>query len=281
LNRVDTLHLSGTAGLNPAQFGALITDELDGQGVIKFNRDLAFEELTGSSLLVNARIFLNEVSKSGGIKATTQGNLPRKFVMQMVEAMVWPEGYVEDLWQFNKVLNEIDVYPLHVIRVLLELAGLIHKVKGSFRVKAKYKQLIEDVSVGELYALLFQTHFQKFNLAYLDRVRGVPIFQHMIDYPLFVLLKLDDDWHLPEELAPSLLLPQVVAELPDTPDSEHGVWLVINRLIKPLVSFGLLETREMRSEGKLASFMGYEVRKSRLFGRFINFDFEGISQVTQ
>jgi len=273
--------LSVTAGLNPAQFGALITDELDGQGVIKFNQELALEELTGASLLANARIFLNEVSKSGGIKATAQGNLPRKYVMQMVEAMVWPEGYVEHLWSVNKVLNEIDVHPLHIIRILLELAGLIHKVKGSFRVKAKYKHLLEDNSAGALYALLFKTHFSKFNLAYLDRVRGIPIFQHMIAYPLFVLLRIGDDWHRPEELAPSLLLPQVVAELPRAQDRDHGVWVVINRLIKPLISFGLLEKRKVGSEEKSVSLTGYEARKSRLFGRFLSFDFEEDTQLAR
>jgi len=97
------------AGLDSAHFAALITDSLDGQGVIKFNQDLVFEDLTGSNLLVNARIFLQAIFASGGIKGTAQGNLPRKFIMQMVDAMVWPDGYVEDLWSVNKVLNEIDV----------------------------------------------------------------------------------------------------------------------------------------------------------------------------
>jgi len=249
-----------TAGLDPVHFRALITDSLDGQGVIKFNQDLALEELTNSSLLVNARIFLKELSPLGGIKATTQGNLLRKFVMQMVDAMVWPDGYVEDLRWVNKVLNEIDVYPLHVIRVLLELAGLIHKVKGTFRVKAKHKQLLKDDSAGELYALLFKAHFNKFNLAYLDRVPGVPLFQHSIAYPLFMLLKIADAWHRPEELAPRLLLPQVMAEIPSNSYRDLGPSIVQSRLIKPLVSFGLLEEREVRSEWEDVDFARQRIR---------------------
>lgn len=263
------------AGLDPAHFAALITDSLDGQGVIKFNQDLVLEDLTGSNLLVNARIFLQAIFASGGIKATAQGNLPRKFITQMVDAMVCPDGYVEDLLWINKVLNEIDVYPLHIIRVLLQLSGLIHKLKGTFRVKNKYKHLLQDDSAGELYALLFKAHFRKFNLAYLDRVPGVPLFQHTIAYPLFMLLRLADEWHRPEELAPRLLLPQVVAEIPRAKDDDLGVWLLHNRLIRPLIAFGLLEKREMPFEGTSRTSMPYEeVRKTPLFSMFLEFDFE-------
>ena len=120
-------------GLSPLQVGGLIyTDWLTPNSGIQLNPDIPLLDLNGAELLSNARIFLQAITESGKTKATSAGNLNRKFVAEMVEQMNWPPGFLDDLKRYHKVWNEEDVFPLHVLRIALGESGLIRKFKGSF-----------------------------------------------------------------------------------------------------------------------------------------------------
>ena len=69
-------------------------------------RDLSLTDLGKAEILINARVFLRALLESSGTKATETGNLNRKFVRQMVEAISWFPGYVDDLESLFKVWNE-------------------------------------------------------------------------------------------------------------------------------------------------------------------------------
>jgi hypothetical protein len=82
----------------------------------------------------------------------------------MLDRMTWPGGYLDHLHAVNKVINEQDVFPLHIIRIILDLSGLLLITKGVFSASNKGKQLLKEDQAGVLYHVLFKAHFQLMNL---------------------------------------------------------------------------------------------------------------------
>jgi hypothetical protein len=256
------------AGLSWDQMIQIVrADWDDDYGPIRFNRALKLKDLQGVEMLGRARTFLQAVSQAGGVKATAAQNLNRKFVSLMVESLNWPEGYVDQLHIMNKVLNEQDVFPLHVVRLLLDLSGLLTLRKGVFTVSKKGERALKEDQSGTLYQLLFNAMFKKFNLAYLDRMPPVPSFQETISYSLFLLAGMKKRWMRTDELAPKILLEPVRLEMENTRIPIH--WFVSSRLFRPLREFGLLEQRELPDQHKTTGVE--EVRKTGLFDEFVSF----------
>ena len=78
---------------------------------------------------------------------------------------------------------------MHIIRIILDLSGLLVLRKGVFSASKKGKQLIDENQAGVLYHVLFRAHFQLMNLDYLDRMPSMPSFQDTIAYSFFMLSK--------------------------------------------------------------------------------------------
>ena len=245
--RIDTYNRQPQAemgGLSPRQVQRLLeADWEDRDGAIGIADDLSLGELAGARLLVNARTFLEAVVGEGGIKTTTAGNLNRAFVGRMLEAMAWPEGFQEDVRRWNKVINEDDVRPLRVLRILLYEARLLRRWKGTFRVSQRGESLLSNERAGELFELLFQIHFRRLNLAYLDGLPATYEFQHTVAFSLWRFGQLADRWHEPEDLAEGLVLPVVREVLPPGEFLDPLPILVETRLLRPLANFGLAEER--------------------------------------
>ena len=84
--------------------------------------------------------------------ATARGNLNRKSVKLMFDRLTISEDYKKEILKYNKVINEEDVFVLHMPRVVCQSAGLIHKRKSKFLVPKKRHSLLSDEKAGELYA---------------------------------------------------------------------------------------------------------------------------------
>jgi hypothetical protein len=258
-------------GLSPVQISLLIhSDWVSSTGAIRLNPNLTLADLKDTRILANARLFLLRANDEGGIKATTTGNLNRKFVEGMLDQLTLPEGYVKSIRAENKVINELDLFPLHKIRLLLELDGLIRKTKGIFKVTKKGKDLLSDANAGELYAQLFYTKFRKFNLAYMHLGSERSDIQETIAFAFYQISKQVDDWKNVDTLPEKLFLPMVI-EQPDPPIYEgHLASLCKSRILNPLEEFGLVEQQELPGELKWKP--SYQVRKTELFDRFLTFD---------
>ena len=263
-------------GLSPLQVSRLIYGDWEGQkATVVLNKELSLNDLDKAEILTNARVFLRALLESRGTKATSAGNLNRKFVQQMVEMMTWPTGFLEDLRSFRKTWNEEDVFLLHILRVVLVLGGLVRKFKGSFRVTKKGERLTQENDAGDLYATLFQTFFRKFNLGYLDRCPECLGVQQTIAYSLFMVSRHATNWVSPQQLARKLFLTAVSAEIPLSPyGNDDEVLISETRILRPLVRFGLIE-RQDREERALFRLPLGRIRKTVLFDAFLNFSLGG------
>jgi hypothetical protein len=271
--RASTINLRpqrDLGGLSPEQMQRLLSADWETRGgAIRLHAALTLEELAPSHTLHNTRVFLRYLEEHGAIKATAADNLPRAAVAALVERMRWPAGYVDELHAINKVLNEQDVFSLHVLRVTLELAGLIKRRKASFSLTRRGAQLLADERAGELFALLFRTTFRRFNLAYLDAIAPVPEFQSTLPFSLFRLAQVAEQWKRPEELSGEVVLPFVRARLPATPSFDEAALMLELRLLEPLEGFGVLEKRAVPTRGRIRPIFAY--RKTRLYDRFLRF----------
>ncbi len=89
--------------------------------------------------------------------------------------------------------------------MILQLAGLLRVARGLFRITRRGKQLAEDENVGGLYALLFRTHFQKFNLALLDYAEDNEALQSTISFSMFALSHRAESWQSVSALSGAIL----------------------------------------------------------------------------
>jgi hypothetical protein len=77
------------------------------------------------------------------------------------------------------------------------------------------------------------------------------------------------EWRDPEQLAREIVLPEVYAELVNPHWDDSAPLSVERRVLLPLQWFGLLERRDLPSKDPFDR--PYEVRKTPLFDRFIQF----------
>lgn len=268
----DGAAIEELGGLNTTQAARLIgTRWEDPDSPIKLNRHLAFETVNPSVFFRNARQFLNLLIECRDEPtATATGNLNRKFVRRAFDAWELDEEKRQRILEFNKVINEQDFFPLHIVRIVCQCAGLIKKRKDRFTVNQKHLALLSDESAGELYFSLFKAFFQEFNLAYLDGMPELEGIQATFGYTLFRLGVLCDSCQqadaLPEEVFFPMVLEEIDAALGEYRKQE---WLLHSRVIVPLELFGLLEcTYRGKSTWDIE-----QVRKTPLFDAFISINF--------
>jgi hypothetical protein len=237
-------------------------------GPIHLNEALSLAELSGCLVLTHARLVLDCIDADGGVKLTQAGNFNRKFVNRMVEEFRWPGFEPEEVWELNKVLNEEDFMPLNFLHAVLHIAGLVRKYKGAYRVSRLGRALLDPQAAGRLNALLFDTTFNKYDLAYLDRwVRaGETDFQSQVALTLYLMSKFADVPRTAEEWMQGTTLPKAApARLSSSRDGAAFQW----RVLRYLQWFGLMEKQSMAANDDWMT--SYLFRRTPLFDRFITF----------
>lgn len=237
---------------------------------IRLNTNLGLTDFAASRFLKNARIFLMLLHEAGGAPLTIKGNLTRKFVGQMLEQMDLKDGYKEEVLQYNKVVNEMDLWPLHILRLVCSLAKLIRKFKKRYVITKQGLSLLAKENAGQLCANLFDAFFTKFSLAYLDGLPDVhDTIQGFFPYSLYRLSLLDADKEYSISDLPAVLLPPLLVKDLDLINKYVKAEDYIRyRFLRPLEGFGLLTIRRTKEPGDFIEMNRY-VRKTALFKQFI------------
>lgn len=242
----------------------------DSRGVIRFSADIKLAELARADVFHNARIFLNALLEDGGTAATAAGYLTRAFVGRVIDRLRLPAGYLKTARTYRKVFNELDIWPLHEVRLLAEYGKLVARRNKRFMVTKLGRELLADERAGELFRRLFVTCFRTMDLCYLVHVREQPEIQATLAITLWRLDQVAENWRAGEGMAGQILPPRVMRHLVaqqqgdfDTPD-----FFVSAYVLQPLRKFGLLE-RQRESEWHIGE--QDTVRVTPLFRRFIGF----------
>ncbi|MGH7673421.1 MAG: hypothetical protein ACREMC_11040 [Gemmatimonadales bacterium] len=265
------------SGLSPIQMRELLAGDWESRGPLRLNADLAPAELDASIFLVNARRFVEALLEAGAVRLTEKGYLPHAFVAVLLDRFRWPGPYLEEVRAVCRVINEADVRPLHITRVVLEIARLVRRRSGAIRVTREGRRLVAEEHVGELFALLFRTYFRGFNLSYVDSLDDASDIQYVVPYALWVVSQLDDRWWPPDALAKRVLPPGVHRAVAQERPDWQGVpltatYLAMRRLLDPFADFGVLEARPQAVEPPQVSAWN-EFRKGSLCDRLLRFEF--------
>jgi hypothetical protein len=235
---------------------------------IRLEANLADAEISGSAVTANALSLLRRAAKAGGLKLTATGNLSRAVVEEMFGIIEAPGYDKTELLRVQKVINEPDVLPLHFVRMLTQTAKLVRTHRGKLVATPLGRRILGLEQHGPLQALLFHVALWRMNLAYFD---GYPIDswpQGEVGIILWSLSASAHDW-LPRETLTRLCASPVIGVLESQWDV--GSSAMEARILRPLVWFGLLESRtEPRSAADLIERRLY--RKAPLFDRFLKFD---------
>lgn len=271
---LDRRFEEANGGLNPLQLHYLLAYDWDSpQNPIVLRDDLPFDEIEQTFFYHNARAFLLGLLAEKEFELTPSGNLKRKYIPPLLDEGIWPDNYVKTLHTYNKVLNESDVWLLHIIRVLLELSGLIRKQQNKLKPVQKHIHLTEKEHAGALYKLLFKTYFRKMNVSYMPNYEELLLFQEGIPFILYRLNQLADDWLSSVDVMRKSLMEISRLELLRSLrfDFEKPEDKLYELVLRPLELFGLIESDY--TESKQLSVRPDRSRKNGLFNRFIQFDF--------
>jgi len=88
---------------------------------IKFNKNIELSQLKDSSFFNNTTTLLTTLLElKEKDTATAKRNLNRKVVQAVFDSLVLDSETRADILRFNKVINEDDVMPLNVVRIVCE-----------------------------------------------------------------------------------------------------------------------------------------------------------------
>jgi hypothetical protein len=253
------------------------------RGPVRLCEDLSAQNLEHPPFLANALLLLRRLGESEQ-RATVKGNLNRTFVLEIAAHMRMPQRY-QEMQPYIKVTREADVWPLEQLRVVLQVAGLIRKYRGAFRITRRGAELSTEGAEGLLMVHLFRTFFGAFNLDYLDYLDDDSTIQAHFPLYLWMIARLTDGWldvRTLRELAVSQTDPERLAferrhaqMVPSSHVLERAWWSFERRVLAPLVDFGLLESRvdpEVADDRMRRYSEPRQVRKTARFDRFVTFE---------
>lgn len=195
-------------------------------------------------MLHNARWLLAAAAETPVPATKKLGNLNRRFVSEALENMRWPEGYLEQIREICKVVDEEDVHRLNLLRVALINGGMLRRYRGAFQTTKRGRHLIEPGREGALFLALWSAYFLETNLGYTDLMPYDDLLQLSAQPIMFGLLSIGDAWITMDELRNLVL---VTADVWEAEGQFFGGitgavdFALHRRVLQPLEEFGLIE----------------------------------------
>jgi hypothetical protein len=238
------------------------------QTAIRIANDLSVGELAGSPVARSTLILLQQAIERGGLPLTATGNLSRAVVAEMCKLIEWPDYDQADAFRFNKVVNEPDFLPLHVVRQLAQAATLVRTQRGKLVATPLGKSMLSDTKRGALLAILFHLAFWHMDLGYFGRGVLGSWPQADAGVVLWSLSVCADEWQSPDKLTRLCTIPEP-AMFSETWD--RTPYAMEAKILRPLLWFGLLEHRREEIPGSRFG-QHHFYRKAELFERLLAFD---------
>jgi hypothetical protein len=211
-------------------------------GPIRLSSLLKLEDLAKADFFQNTRIFLQALDKSGGAPTTATGNLTRMYVAPFLDQLILSDPYRKSLRSVCKVINETDLWPLHLVRIVCECGKLVVRRNKKFQLTPLGRSLLPDDQAGALYRHLFIAYFRKFDLHYDYHIRDVPSIQPSMAIILWRLKCVTEKSHPVKGLAQQILLPAVHMELLQAMTSPYDKEesILCGYVLNPLSEFDLV-----------------------------------------
>ena len=219
---------------------------IDSAGPMRLCGRLKLAALEDAAFFVNTRRLLHALAEEDGAEATAAGSLNRAFVGRRFDRMRLPATFRASTRRVGKVINERDVWPLHLARIVAECARLMQRRGKRFTLTPPGRKLLPDEQAGALFRALFIAYFRRFDLTYDFNLRPVPSIQETFAAILWRLDSAGRDWTPVGGLARRVLLPRVYERLRAAmthPAHDTEEWILGGHVLLPLLDWGLIERR--------------------------------------
>ena len=162
--------------LEPESARALREEPAADSATLRLAANLPDEALGESAFVRNALIALELIANEFLPSLTEKGRFGREMVASMRAAMTWPGMEATEQYRAGKVLREGDVWELHLLHRLMELAGLIEGRSFLGQLTPLAHEMREPGRRGALQALLFRHLFWHADLSEFVETspRGLP-----------------------------------------------------------------------------------------------------------
>jgi len=238
------------------------------QTAVRIANDLNADEVGASPIARNTLILLRQAVERAGLPLTATGNLSRAAVAEMRKLIEWPDYDQADAFRFNKVINEPDFLPLHVVRQLAQAATLVRAQRGKLVATPLGKSMLSDARQRSLLAILFHLAFWLLDLGYFGRGLLGSWPQADAGIVLWSLSVCANAWQTSEQLTRLCTIPE--------PAMFSGTWdktlyAMEVRILRPLLWLGLVEYRSEEIPDSRFTTQHY-YRKTAMFDRLLSFD---------
>ena len=228
--------------------------------------DHAQEGIAEAPLIALIRLLIARAIAGKGLYLTATGNLSRADVGALFAQLDWPGFDKETALALNKVLNERDVFPIHIARIVAREGKLLRKHKDRFLATNRARILIEPGQQVALFRVVFETLLWRINLAYFDGIAIDDWPQDHIGIVLWSLSVSAQRWMAPGALMPICTLPCTSEPLNRWHTPEYAFEA---RVLRQLTWLGLMEARRSIADHP---FSVQEYRKTPAFDQMLRFD---------
>mgnify|MGYP001271594277 CR=1 FL=1 len=202
-------------GLSPEQMHRVLYFPFDSPELVTYSHVVIGDP---SAPILAIFHLLAEAIGEQGLKPTATGNLPRN-VCREAASVYWGDEAVRKDGRFVHISKEEDFSPLHVTRLIAELAGLIKKYRGRFILSRECRRSLAEHGLGGVYPRLLLSYVRDFNWAYRDGFPDLGFIQRSFLFTLYLLNMHGGEW-LPEVYYEDAFLrafPRVLSDVAPTP----------------------------------------------------------------
>ena len=183
-------------GFSPSQIGVLLRTPFDEEhSPLALETEFEDEAFEAAPLVWDCTRYLRMLGERQPLKLTQAGNLPRRFLHELVAADIGKERMVgyEFIWK-ELPMKESDSGPLSLVNLVTARSGLTRKQHGKLLLTKKGEGFARGKkSVGALYRHLLEFYAGRFNWGYLDRYSPSWVLQAGFAYTLFLLQRYGDE----------------------------------------------------------------------------------------
>ncbi|MFV2056366.1 MAG: YecA family protein [Thiohalomonadales bacterium] len=260
-------------GLSSEQVYKMLNFAFDTPELFQFSVPLSIEPDAPILMLVEG--IISAIDDKGLPATKTKGSLPQKLCRE-----VWSDYsklYADDDFSsFHKVNKEEDFFELHVVRIVLELAGFLRKTKGRFYLTKKYQKIAGESGIKELYPIIFRTYCREFNWSYWDHYNDAPFIQQSFLFTLYLLKTHGEKMTFTSIYEDNFLraFPMVIDEMEgssySSPEEDLRHCYYSRACNRFLVFLGLAELEVIKGDKSNSS--RYKIKKTPLFDAVIHFN---------
>lgn len=261
-------------GFSSADMHYIIYETLSPDSPFQIKKNIPNNVLDQIPFFLQVEFLLERINDLGELKLTATGSLPTALVRQ-----IYDKGFIKDDMidrGIIKLYAETSSRPIHLARMITELAGFTKKRNNKLSLTKLWKNKLEKKGRQEIFIQTFSTFAHKFNWGYFDYYECQSAGQLGYAFTLYLISKYGDKERRDKFYSEKYLIafPAFLDEFYDFPlekekNRSFNSCYSVRTFDRFLEYFNLISSRE---EGKVYHDKIKIIKKSEIFDKIITFE---------